>query len=239
MKPRFTTRSYQAELLDADSIPTADLYQNLKELETINKLLGGHAATLKALGKLPLNPNTTYRILDIGCGGGDTLLTIAKWARSKQLRFELVGVDLKKDCIDYAMQNCIQYPEISFVVSNYKDLDFKTQSYDIIVTSLFCHHLTDEELSHLIEWATHNATIGMVINDLHRHPFAYYSIWLLTALLSKSYLVKNDAKLSVLRGFSKKDWQGLMPQNINMLCQWQWAFRWMLVLTKNGKNSTF
>ena len=51
---------------------------------------------------------------------------------------------------------------------------------------------------------------GFFINDLHRHPLAYHSIRILTSLFSKSYLVKNDAPLSVLRGFKKKELEDLL-----------------------------
>jgi hypothetical protein len=52
----FTQRSYQKELLDDEHIPKSDLWQNLKELDIINRYLGGHAATLSALNKLNLYP---------------------------------------------------------------------------------------------------------------------------------------------------------------------------------------
>lgn len=235
MKPNFAIRSNDLELLDQEGIPAADLFQNLKELETINTLLGGHAVTLKGLQKLKLIPTQTYRILDIGSGGGDTLKTIAKWGREKGYTFELVGVDLKAECIEYATNNCKSYPEISFILADYKSIIATNHPYDIIVTSLFCHHLTTSELTALIEWGTSNARLGMVVNDLHRHPFAYYSIWLLTALFSKSYLVQNDAKLSVLRGFVKNDWQMVMPTTVNMKCSWQWAFRWLVLIEQNER----
>jgi hypothetical protein len=67
---------------------------------------------------------------------------------------------------------------------------------------------------------------------LHRHPVAYYSIKALTNLFSGSYLVKNDAPLSVLRAFRKKELQNLLlAAGIkNYSLRWKWAFRWQLIL---------
>ena len=48
----FKNRLYTKELLDGDDIPKADLYQNLKELNTINDLLGGYNITFNALKKV-------------------------------------------------------------------------------------------------------------------------------------------------------------------------------------------
>ena len=77
-----------------------------------------------------------------------------------------------------------------------------------------------------------NSVLGFFINDLHRHPFAYYSIRILTSLFSKSYLVKNDAPLSVLRGFKKKELSALLDKAgiSNYTIQWKWAFRWLVIV---------
>lgn len=228
-------RSELKELLDQDEIPKLDLYQNLKELNFINTWLGGHQVTLKGLNQFNFEKNKTYTIIDIGCGGGDNLIVIAKWARKMGYTFNLVGVDLKKDCIDYATLQCANFNEISFICSDYRNLPNLNIQFDIALACLFTHHLKSNEISELLLWCQQNAQLGFIINDLHRHYLAYYSIAWLTAIFSKSYLVKNDAKLSVARGFSKTDWQqiieksGIDKQHIKL--NWAWAFRW-LVLSK-------
>ncbi|HTE11556.1 MAG TPA: hypothetical protein VK645_11305, partial [Chitinophagaceae bacterium] len=83
----------------------------------------------------------------------------------------------------------------------------------------------------MLGWMHENAGIGFFINDLHRHFLAYYSIKILTGLFSKSYLVKNDAPLSVQRGLIKKEWEGLLKQSVldNYSIEWKWAFRWLII----------
>jgi 2-polyprenyl-3-methyl-5-hydroxy-6-metoxy-1,4-benzoquinol methylase len=228
----FAHRSTQKELLDADEIPTQDLHRNLFELNTINTLLGGHAVTLHGLKKLALSKTETYTILDIGSGGGDTLKAIAKWARKHGYQFRLLGVDLKKDCINYAQQFCNDNPEISFIKCDYRNISKLNIQPDIIITSLFCHHLTTYELVQLFIWAKSNANIAFIMNDLHRHWLAYFSIAWLTKLFSKSYLVKHDAKLSVLRGFNALEVKKILQQAtiLQYSLHWKWAFRWLLII---------
>ncbi|TAE89463.1 MAG: methyltransferase domain-containing protein [Bacteroidetes bacterium] len=234
MNPDFSARSSKKELLDEPHIPKQDLFRNLFELNVINRILGGHAVTLKGLQKLQLNKHQTYRILDIGCGGGDTLKAVANWGRKNGHRFLLTGVDLKPDCIEYATEFCKNYPEINFILADYRALPELQQEFDVVITSLFCHHLSNEELFGLFSWCNSQAKIGFVMNDLHRHPLAYYSIAMLTKLFSKSYLVKNDAKLSVLRGFKHGDLLSILnhlPTHSSLITlNWVWAFRWLLVL---------
>jgi hypothetical protein len=45
--------------------------------------------------------------------------------------------------------------------------------------------------------------------------------------------VKNDAKLSVLRGFSKNDLLQIFASYQNASIAWKWAFRWQIILDKN------
>jgi len=196
-------RSYTPELLDADTIPSKDLFQNLKELNTINTLLGGHAVSLRGLKQFDLKKDRTYHVLDIGCGGGDNLIYLAKWARKKGLNLQFTGVDLKADCLTYAKEQCKEFPEITFIQADYRHLENMGNTYDICFSALFCHHFTEADLQTLV--STPN-----------------------------SYLVKNDAPLSVQRAFKKKDFAAFLPINRqNLRIQWAWAFRW-LVVYKHG-----
>ena len=229
----FKARSLQNELLDLNDIPTKDLYQNLLELNTINTWLGGHQVTLKGLKQFKLEKNTVYTLIDIGCGGGDNLIYLAKWAKKNGFKFNFIGVDLKKDCIDYAINQAKDFPEITFIQANYNELPSMNIQFDFALACLFTHHLTVQEIIKLIKWCNTNAKQGFIINDLHRHFLAYYSIAWLTHIFSKSYLVKNDAKLSVARGFVKNDWlQILEKSNIELSkinLKWAWAFRWLVI----------
>jgi len=143
----------------------------------------------------------------------------------------LMGIDINKECIAYAQS--IEAPFIQYMVSDYRTVQFE-QLPDILFSSLFSHHFTDEELVTQLRWMNENCQRGFFINDLHRHPLAYYSIKALTQLFSKSYLVKNDAPLSVLRGFKQGEWKRLCTQAglAGISFQWRWAFRWLIVCKK-------
>lgn len=229
----FATRSYTPELLDQPHISFADIRQNMRELDTINTVLGGHAITLKGLKMLlPLQSNTSISILEIGCGDGNNLRVIQQWAKSSGLTLQLTGVDYNQECIAYARQVPANQG-IEFICSDYRDVA-AAQKNDIVFSSLFCHHFTDAQLVEQLHWMQANSHLGFFINDLHRHPLAYHSIRLLTRAFSKSYLVKNDAPLSVLRGFQKKEWHRLLADaGVAAQIRWAWAFRWLIVYRSN------
>jgi hypothetical protein len=119
------------------------------------------------------------------------------------------------------------------MVSDYRSVSFSDRP-DIVFSSLFCHHFDDASVPEILRWCAENSRLGFFINDLHRHPLAYYSIKWLTAAFSRSRLVRNDAPLSVAKGFSRRQWQsfvdsGLAGSPLIVDISWAWAFRWLLV----------
>jgi 2-polyprenyl-3-methyl-5-hydroxy-6-metoxy-1,4-benzoquinol methylase len=224
----FSKRSSQKELLDERNIPFRDIEQNMKELEFINSTLGGHAITLNGFKKL-LNGGKEISVCEIGCGGGDNLNAIYQWALKKGIDIKCLGIDINPECIAYAKKNR-EIPDAHFIVSDYKYVMLENKP-DIIFSSLFCHHLTEEELISMLQWCRANSWIGFFINDLHRHPIAYHFIKTATRLFSKSYLVKNDAPISVTRGFRRGEWEKMLSRAgvKKYTIEWEWAFRYLIV----------
>ena len=222
-------RSYQKELMDGDDISFDDMAQTLKELNIINTRLGGHAITIKGLTQL-LHQQQSVTICEIGCGGGDNLQAIYKYCSKHHIPAKFVGIDMNAECIAFAKK---QYPglDCEWICSDYALVQF-TKQPDIIFSSLFCHHFTDEQLVPMLQWLKKNSRQGFFINDLHRHWLAFYLIRYITKFFSKSYLVKNDASLSVARSFRKADWQKLLKQAgiDKYTIDWKWAFRWMVIV---------
>lgn len=230
--PDFSQRSEEIELMDDLESSGKVIELTLRELETINKWLGGNFVTINGISQLIKSQKGKISIADLGCGGGDMLKLIAKWGRKIKAEFELIGVDANPNIIEFAKQNCKDYPEISFECANILDERFQEKSFDIVTSTLFTHHFSNKELKELLLSSKSQSKIGVVINDLHRHWFAYYSIKWLTQLFSKSEMVKNDASVSVMRSFKKKDLVNLLKEAgiTNYSLKWMWAFRWQLVI---------
>lgn len=223
----FKQRSYQKELIDGTDIPPEDTQQTLKELDFINTFLGGHAITIEGFKKLVQQKKEVF-ICEIGCGGGDNLNVISKYCKKKNIEVKLTGIDINPDCKQVINKT---NSNINFIASDYRKANFEKKP-DIIFSSLFCHHFTDRQLIQMLQWMTTNSNIGCFINDLHRHPIAYHFIKTTTKLFSRSYLVKNDGPLSVLRSFKKNEWKDLLEKAeiINYSIQWKWAYRFLIIV---------
>jgi len=232
--PDFSKRSDKKELLDRDDIPFADILRNMNELDTVNRLLGGHGITCQGLAAIIDSADKPkeyeWLICEIGCGNGNNLTVLYNWCRKQHIHAKFIGIDINPNCIASADPSKTGGTTV-FFTSDYQQVHFDREP-DIIFSSLFCHHFTDQEMVDQLRWLKQHSKTGFFINDLHRHSLAYYSIRLLTRAFSKSYLVKNDAPLSVLRGFSKTEWNQLMQKSgiDNFSIKWKWAFRWLIVI---------
>ncbi|MGI4760021.1 MAG: methyltransferase domain-containing protein [Janthinobacterium lividum] len=233
-----TTRATALELMDDLTLASEELRQNLDELETINTWLGGYRPVLAALARLqPSFPaGRPLRLADLGSGGGDTLRHVARWARRRRVPLAAEGIDANEFMLAYAAAKSAAYPEISYRQFDIFSAEFAARPYDVLTASLFCHHFTDTELVALLRGWHRQAGLAMIINDLHRHPLAYYSIKYLTKLLGGSRLVQHDAPLSVARAFSRQDWVRLLAAAgiTQYELRWCWAFRWQVVIYAEG-----
>jgi 2-polyprenyl-3-methyl-5-hydroxy-6-metoxy-1,4-benzoquinol methylase len=229
-----TKRSQEKELLDLgpDNYTPQEFQHCQKMPFKVNKLLGGFRDTVNLLRKFP----ATSSLLDIGCGGGLFLLNLGRFLPEMQL----VGTDISDDAIQLAEQalknwhNKQSVKNVTFQLQPNAALSLPPRSVDIILTTMVCHHLSDEELIQFMRTAFDTARSAVIINDLHRHFLAEWFYQWLSPILFRNRLITHDGLISIRRGFKRKEWRMLLQQaNITTYqIQWRFPFRWRVVLWK-------
>ena len=227
-------RSEETEIMDDFSLEGKLFRDTLNKLETINRTLGGNSVTLGGLKKLLKNhpKNQPVVIIDLGCGHGDILRDVAKFGRKNGYKFQLVGIDANQDAIDYAEELSENIKELNFQNLDIFSEKFDNLNYDVALCTLFAHHFKDEELTPLLNKLLKNASIGIVINDLHRHKLAYY-LFKIIGLFVSNEMVRKDGLTSILRAFKRKDLVKISEElKANYIVKWKWAFRYQWILQK-------
>lgn len=215
--PVFSQRSTQPELIDLKSYSLEEYEDCLVKLNQIGTWLGGDHATFSAL-------NNPQSILDVGCGGGFFTKKLAQ----KYPNAHIVGIDLNPHAIAFAKKrNAL--PNLSFELRSEEKLNEPPKSFDVVLSTLVCHHLTDENIISLLSSARQIAKKKVIINDLHRHPLAYYFFKLTSPLFFPNRLIQHDGPLSIRKGFTKKELTTLLNKaGLSYSLKWKWAFRWLL-----------
>ena len=231
-------RSSEIEIMDDFTMEGILIRDTLDKIEIINRFLGGNTVTIKGLKNLIKNQskNKTITIVDLGCGNGDILRDVAKFGRKNNYSFKLIGIDANLAAINYAKELSKEYSELSFKTIDILSEDFKKESYDIVLCTLFLHHFKNEELISFLKTTIEKATIGVVVNDLHRHKLAYY-LFKLIGFFIKNKMVRQDGLTSVLRAFKREDLENIAKEiKVHFSIQWKWAFRYLWILKKDFIN---
>lgn len=227
-------RSNEIEIMDDLDMSGELLINTLDQLANINKWLGGNKITIDGIKAIlkSQSKDKIIRIIDLGCGNGDMLRKVADYGRVNGYKFQLLGIDANQATIDYAIQLSVKFPEISYSKEDALAKEFEMHTYEIAMCTLFLHHFEDTVALDFVKTLVKNATIGVLVNDLHRHRLAYYLFRLVTFGI-KNHMIKRDGLTSVLRAFKRTDLEEFSKRiNYSSTITWRWAFRYQWIINK-------
>ena len=184
MPGSFRQRANEAEMMDDLNQPEAEFAAAYGELELINRWLGG----VRAIERF-LPPGSNLLMLDVAAGACDV-----SEALLRRMSCRIVVLDLNPRGLKRANGS---WP----VVGDALTLPFRDGAFDVVMGSLFFHHLSDAACVRVLSEMWRIARLRVLVNDLHRHAAAYLSIRALTAAFSKSRMVRHDGPVSVRRAF--------------------------------------
>jgi len=233
--PDLSVRVQAREMMDDFSITDDRLMDALDNLWWTNRLLGGWAATDAVLDPV-LRSRDRLRVLDLGTGGADALVHLMLRAERMDCHLTAVGLDANPAVLAYGRRQVArQLPpalqrRITLVEGDALALPYDRDAFDVTLAALFLHHFHGTDCVRVLQEMDRVGRLGAVVNDLHRHVLAYAGIWLLGRLLPTSVMFRNDAPLSVRRGFRRSELRNLArsAEWTRADVRWHWAFRYTL-----------
>ena len=218
--------------MDDRSIGGDELAEALRQLRVINQVLGSAWPTLEGVLRLWRAAGRPGRlsILDIGAGSGDINRMLLAWAARQRIAIRITLVDIHPETCAAATAYYRHEPRVQVVCSDVMRLGVRAA--DVVTAALFAHHFSSEQLPDLFVALARAARIGVVVNDLHRHGLAWAGIWAATRALSHNPMIRNDAPLSVQRGFRAAELEQLRaaPGLSRLTYTWRPFFRYLISL---------
>lgn len=221
-------RSRETELMDREPADFASFSACLRDLERVNRASFGYRPTLSWLDGV-VGERRRLSILDVGSGHGDLLRRIWRWAQARGVAVELTGVDINPLAARSAREATPRDMGITYETADLFEIGSE-RSFDVILSALFAHHLSDAELLRFLRWMEDTARVGWHINDLHRHWVADRGLRAIFGALPVHRFVRHDGPVSVRRAFARDDLVRLvaaaaLPEGRAKI-RWHFPFRW-------------
>jgi 2-polyprenyl-3-methyl-5-hydroxy-6-metoxy-1,4-benzoquinol methylase len=219
-------RSDRDEWMDDAAATEAAFASALRDLARINRMSLAYRPTLRFLDRLAARTGgRALSVLDVGAGGGDMLRAVAAWGAWRGVELDLAGLDRSPWA---ARAAAAAGTPGRWITADLFDLD-PAERFDVVLCSLFAHHLRDPELVRFLRWLEGRARLGWLISDLHRHWLPYGFVWGAVRLLRMDPMVVHDSTVSIARGFSRADWDRLLAEaGVAAEVRWAFPFRWQV-----------
>lgn len=209
-------RANVAELTEKMDAPCSrdELRACLCDLARLNRWFLGYRPLLRWLSSVSTTPavkiptNMPLHIVDVGCGYGDALRRVERWARAHGVAVELTGVDLNPDAVAIAAEATSPTSGIRWIAADVFSWQ-PDKPIHLVVSSLFTHHLAEPDLIRFLKWMELHAEVGWFVNDLSRAAVPYHLLRIFSKLAGLHPFVQHDGPVSIARSFIPEDWQRL------------------------------
>jgi SAM-dependent methyltransferase len=204
-------RSDAPELLDGPLPDDATLRDNLRDLERVNRWLGGIAVSGRAIDAL-VGDRPEASILDVGTGGGDIPAALLDRAGRSGRRLAVTGIDSRPEILRAAIERrpSLERPGLRLELGDGRALPYPDRTFDVAHASLVAHHLGPTDLHALLLEMARVSRVGIVLNDLLRGRLAWLGAWLLAHLATRNRFTRHDGPLSVRRAYTLAELDDLL-----------------------------
>jgi len=200
------------ERMDEPNCDLVELKNTYRQFSTINSLISQwHKIYTRKIRPL-LNLNSKNTLLDIGFGGGDIPIKLARWALKDGFDLQVTAIDPDSRAFNFIQQR--NYPSnVEFMQCALSEIDPNQQQFDFVISNHLLHHLDSNELDEILNRAKNLSSRQVIFNDIHRNDWAYLLFNLLSRPVFRSSFITEDGLTSIRRSYTKTELQKAVPQD--------------------------
>lgn len=196
-------RDRAADAVEEMDLPGCDprrLDRTYAQFAMVNRLVAGWRGIYRTRLRPRLSQSVPTTLLDIGCGGGDVPVLLARWAARDGLRLKITAIDPDPRASRFARERHAA-SGVTFRQAAAAQLVADGESYDLVVSNHVLHHLGAEEFPRFLD---ESAVLGRglaIHNDLRRSPAAYALFFAGAWIFTGSY-IRQDGLTSIRRSYT-------------------------------------
>lgn len=232
-----SVRRSEPEWMDAPDLDPALHHEALAGLERINVVSLTVSSVWRPLIEARRRQAAgALSVLDVACGAGDLATGLVLRARRHGAAITMEGCDISQTAIDHARRRAAERgAPVTFFRHDALSQALPRQ-YDVVVCSLFLHHLDEENAAKLLATLGAAARSLVIVTDLDRSRLGLALAWVGTRLLTRSPVVHVDSLRSVRAAWTRAEAEalaadaGLSRFRVHPI----WPCRWRL-LAERGR----
>lgn len=198
-------RQMTPEQMDDPTLDPREHIRALAGLARINRWTDSsalHWSTIRSEAEQARHP---LRLLDVATGSGDIPVALAQRARRAGIPLEISGCDVSETALSVATENA-NAANVSAAFFRHDVLRTPLpDEYDIIITSLFLHHLTTADAITVLREMARAARRLVIVSDLSRSSLNLFLVRIACRFLSRSPVVHIDGPVSVRAAFTRQE----------------------------------
>ena len=229
-----TIRQRQPELMDQPGLEACAHRKALAGIKRVNGISRIGCVLWREIAHVARDHHLEeVRILDLACGGGDLAIWLTRRGRGGSFDVSVDGCDMSRTAVAYAREQAhvtgtrnARFFECDVLNGSFDRTS--NESYDIVMCSLFLHHLEEKQVTALLRKMALLARHAVMIDDLRRTRLGYQLAWIGCRLLTRSPMVHTDGPLSVQGAFTMDEARSLAEeaglQDVSIVTHWPQRF---------------
>lgn len=200
------------EWMDDPDCNQQELFRTYRQFSTVNTLISRWSTIYRRL-VLPQAQaqNNQLSLLDIGFGGGDIPIKLARWAQKDDIDLEITGIETDARALEFVNRQKIP-PKLTFRHLSAHEMLALGQKFDIVISNHLLHHLGQKQLFSVLSTARQLSQNMVLFNDIERSDAGWLLFNIFARPLFRSSFVTHDGLISIRRSYTRKELAEIIPE---------------------------
>lgn len=198
------------EVMDEPDCDLGRLHNTYRQFRFVNVMARPGWIYRRWIKPAMTDARRSYSLLDVGFGGGDIALQLARRANRDGMKLNVTGIEIDRRAYDYVQT--LTYPDnVTFRLIDLRELVERGERFDFIISNHMLHHLDREAFSRMLGDAARICKRFVLFIDLRRSDLAYVLFAAAAYPFFRKSFIPHDGLASLRRSYTIRELRQLAP----------------------------